>query len=69
MPLALPTPRATLSSHLRSGWTPPKDCGLWTVSGSLRQAVLSAMTPLSRSYWEAENSYFDQITSISGGSV
>ncbi|GAX81982.1 hypothetical protein CEUSTIGMA_g9410.t1, partial [Chlamydomonas eustigma] len=50
----------------RSGWQPPKDCGLWTVSGQLRQKVFQSLQPSSRSYWEAESSYFDQITAISG---
>ena len=53
----------------RSGWQPPQDCGLWTVSGQLRQQVLQSLKPSSRAYWEAESTYFDQITSISGGSA
>ena len=51
---------------LRSGWQPPQDCGLWQVSGRLRAQVLESLSPASRSYWEAECAYFDQITAISG---
>lgn len=50
----------------RSGWKPPRDCGLWQVSGELRSKVLSSLSPTSKSYWEAEDEYFNKVTSISG---
>ena len=45
----------------RSGWKPPKDYGLWEVSGALRGRVLSSLSPPSRSYWEAEDEYFNKV--------
>ena len=36
------------------------------MSGRLRAQVLESLSPTSRSYWEAECAYFDQITAISG---
>jgi hypothetical protein len=59
-------PSKTLTLKPRSGWQPPRDYGLWGVSDSLLQRALAALSGPSREYWEAENSYFDRVTSISG---
>jgi hypothetical protein len=45
----------------RSGWKPPRDCGLWEVSGELRAKVLSSLSPTSKIYWEAEDDYFNKV--------
>lgn len=52
-----------------SGWQPPRDYGLWEVASALKERVLGALSPASRGYWEEEESYFDRVTSISGGST
>ena len=52
---------------LRSGWEQPRDFGLWGPSTKLLNKVLDAMSPSGREYWEAENSYFEKVTGISGG--
>ncbi|KAG2445055.1 hypothetical protein HYH02_008923 [Chlamydomonas schloesseri] len=50
----------------RSGWQPPADTGLWEPAARLKERVLSGMTAASAAYWNAENDYFNQVTSISG---
>ncbi|GIL57911.1 hypothetical protein Vafri_13118 [Volvox africanus] len=50
----------------RSGWEPPKDTGLWDPAEKLKRKVLAQMTPEQRAYWEAEDGYFNKVTSISG---
>ncbi|GIL78260.1 hypothetical protein Vretifemale_7693, partial [Volvox reticuliferus] len=50
----------------RSGWEPPKDMGLWDPAEKLKRRVLAQMTPEQRAYWEAEDGYFNKVTSISG---
>lgn len=50
----------------RSGWQPPQDYGLWKPSGVLRQKLLSSLHDDALGYWNAEDGYFNMVTSISG---
>ncbi|GLI63286.1 hypothetical protein VaNZ11_006192 [Volvox africanus] len=61
-----PPPEEFTPEIKRSGWEPPKDTGLWDPAEKLKRKVLAQMTPEQRAYWEAEDGYFNKVTSISG---
>ncbi|GFR44535.1 hypothetical protein Agub_g5805 [Astrephomene gubernaculifera] len=61
-----PPPEAFNPEVKRSGWQPPQETGLWQPAAQLKAAVLGALSPPRAAFWEAEERYFDQVTSISG---
>lgn len=59
-------PDAALNPSVkRSGWTPPKDSGLWTAADSLRDRIVKSLSPVSQRFLEREDGFFEAINATS----
>ncbi|EIE19821.1 phosphatidylinositol 3 and 4-kinase family protein, partial [Coccomyxa subellipsoidea C-169] len=63
---AKPSEEAFSPAVKRSGWQPPQDTGLWDIAGQVQEQVFEQMPEDALAFLEAELSFFDAVTDISG---